>query len=63
MIQRVIDSEPEIVVSINDLGEIVLEQGDSDMEHVVRIPHEKIHQVTVWMRRLAAQLEGLPILE
>ena len=62
MNQRVINSEPEIVVSINDLGEIVLEQGDDD-EHVVRIPHEKIHQVTVWMRRLAAQLEGLPILE
>jgi hypothetical protein len=62
MNQRVIDTEPEIVVSINDLGEIVLEQGDAD-ENVVRIPHEKIHQVTVWMRRLAAQLEGLPILE
>lgn len=63
MIQRVINSEPEIVVSINDLGEIVLEQSDADEEHCVRIPHEKIHQVTVWMRRLAAQLEGLPILE
>ena len=63
MNQRIIDSEPEIVVSINDLGEIVLEQGDAEEEHVVRIPHEKIHQVTVWMRRLAAQLEGLPILE
>jgi len=63
MIQRVINSEPEIVVSINDLGEIVLEQNDAREEHVVRIPHEKIHQVTVWMRRLAAQLEGLPILE
>ena len=63
MIQRVIDSEPEIVVSINDLGEIVLGQSGADEEHCVRIPHEKIHQVTVWMRRLAAQLEGLPILE
>jgi len=63
MIQRVIDSEPEIVLSINDLGEIVLEQIAADEEHCVRIPHEKIHQVTVWMRRLAAQLEGLPILE
>ena len=63
MNQRVIDSEPEIVVSINDLGEIVLEQNAADEEHCVRIPHEKIHQVTVWMRRLAAQLEGLPILE
>jgi len=62
MNQRVIDTQPEIVVSINDLGEIVLEQNDAG-EHVVRIPHEKIHQVTVWMRRLAAQLEGLPILE
>ena len=63
MNQRIIDTEPEIVVSINDLGEIVLEQGDSDEEHSVRIPHEKIHQVTVWMRRLAAQIEGLPIVE
>lgn len=59
MNQRVIDTEPEIVVSMNDDGEIVLEQRDD----FVRIPHEKIHQVTTWMRRLAAQLEGLPILE
>ena len=59
MKERVIPSEPEIVVSINEEGEIVLEQVDGE----VRIPHEKIHQVTVWMRRLAAQLEGLPIVE
>jgi len=59
MKERVITSEPEIVVSINDEGEIVLEQVDGE----VRIPHEKIHQVTIWMRRLAAQLEGLPIVE
>jgi hypothetical protein len=57
--ERVIPSEPEIVVSINEEGEIVLEQVDGE----VRIPHDKIHQVTVWMRRLAAQLEGLPIVE
>jgi hypothetical protein len=63
MNHRVIDSEPEIVVSVNDLGEIILEQSGADEEQCVRIPHEKIHQVTVWMRRLAAQLEGLPILE
>ncbi len=63
MKERVIDTEPEIVVSVNDVGEIVLEQVDADAEHFVRIPHEKIHQVTVWMRRFAAQLEGLPILE
>ncbi|HEY6842529.1 MAG TPA: hypothetical protein VI391_00040 [Thermoanaerobaculia bacterium] len=59
MKERVITSEPEIVVSINEEGEIVLEQTDGE----VRIPHEKIHQVTVWMRRLAAQMEGLPIVE
>ena len=53
----------ERVVSVNDVGEIVLEQVDAHAEHSVRIPHEKIHQVTVWMRRFAAQLEGLPILE
>ncbi|PYQ61639.1 MAG: hypothetical protein DMF58_04195 [Acidobacteria bacterium] len=63
MKERVIDTEPEIVVSVNDVGEIVLEQVDAHAEHSVRIPHEKIHQVTVWMRRFAAQLEGLPILE
>ena len=56
---RVIPSEPEIVVSINEAGEIVLEQR----EDFIRIPHEKIHQLTVWMRRLAAQMEGLPIPE
>jgi hypothetical protein len=63
MRERVIPSEPEIVVSINELGEIVLEQIDAAAEHSVRIPHEKIHQVTVWMRRFAAQLEGIRILE
>jgi len=56
---RVIPSEPEIVVSINEDGEIVLEQR----AELIRIPHDKIHQLTVWMRRLAAQLEGLPIPE
>ena len=60
---RLIASEPEILVYANDLGEIVLEQLDSDSEHSIRIPHEKIHQVTVWMRRFAAQLEGIRILE
>jgi len=59
MKERVIPSEPEIVVSLSDEGEIVLEQVDGE----VRIPHDKIHQVTVWMRRLAAQLEGLHIPE
>jgi hypothetical protein len=59
MKERIIPSEPDIVVSVNDDGEIVLEQIDAE----VRIPHEKIHQVTVWMRRLAAQLEGLTIVE
>jgi len=59
MKERVIPSEPEIVVSINEEGEVVLEQVDAE----VRIPHDKIHQVTVWMRRLAAQLEGLQIVE
>jgi hypothetical protein len=59
MKEHVITSEPDIVVSVNDEGEIVLEQVDGE----VRIPHEKIHQVTVWMRRLAAQLEGLTIVE
>jgi hypothetical protein len=59
MKEHVIQSEPEIVVSISEEGEIVLEQVDGE----VRIPREKIHQVTVWMRRLAAQLEGLQIVE
>lgn len=59
MNQRVIPSEPEIVVSISEDGEIVLEQHAG----LIRIPRAKIHQLTVWMRRLAAQLEGLPIPE
>ena len=63
MREHVIASEPDIVVYANDLGEIVLEQIDADAEHSIRIPHEKIHQLTVWMRRFAAQLEGIRILE
>jgi len=57
MRERVIVSQPEILVYSNDLGEIVLEQvGDE-----IRIPHEKIHQLTLWMRRIAAEFEGIPI--
>jgi hypothetical protein len=59
MRERVIASEPQIVVYSNDLGEIVLEQMDGE----IRIPHEKIHQITVWMRRIAAEFEGLRIPE
>ena len=59
MRERVIAGEPEIVVYANDFGEIVLEQMDGE----IRIPHEKIHQVTVWMRRIAAEFEGLRIPE
>ncbi len=66
MRERLIASEPRIVVYANELGEIVLKQLDDDREegvHSVRIPHEKIHQVTVWMRRIAAEFEGLIIPE
>ena len=59
MREHVIPSEPAIVVSLSDNGDIVLEQVDGE----VRIPPDKIHQVTVWMRRLAAQLQGLLIIE
>lgn len=62
MRERVIATEPEIVVYSNDLGEIVLEQIDGDA-NTVRIPHGKIHQLTVWMRRIAAEFEGLAIPE
>ena len=62
MRERVIPSEPEIVVYANDLGEIVLKQVDGDA-NAIRIPHEKIHQLTVWMRRIAAEFEGVPIPE
>jgi hypothetical protein len=62
MRERVIATEPEIVVSANDLGEVVLSQID-DGAHSIRIPHEKIHQITVWMRRIAAEFEGLRIPE
>jgi hypothetical protein len=59
MRERVIVSQPEILVYSNDLGEIVLEQVDD----AIRIPHEKIHQLTLWMRRIAAEFEGIPISE
>ena len=59
MRERVIVSEPEILVYANAQGEIVLEQG---LEvNSIRIPHDKIHQLTLWMRRIAAEFEGVPI--
>jgi hypothetical protein len=65
MRERLIVSDPRIVVCANDLGDIVLKQADDPGEagHSIRIPHEKIHQVTVWMRRMAAEFEGLRIPE
>ena len=59
MRERVIVSEPEILVYANDHGEIVLEQ----VKDAIRIPHDKIHQLTLWMRRIAAEFEGIPIPE
>ena len=61
MRERVIVSEPEILVYSNAQGEIVLEQGEE--MNSIRIPHEKIHQLTLWMRRIAAEFEGIPISE
>ncbi len=65
MRERLIVSHPRIVVCANDLGDIVLKQAGDPGEtgHSIRIPHEKIHQVTVWMRRMAAEFEGLRIPE
>ncbi|HYS53037.1 MAG TPA: hypothetical protein VER58_04645 [Thermoanaerobaculia bacterium] len=57
MRERVIVSQPEILVYSNDHGEIVLEQVDD----AIRIPYDKIHQLTLWMRRIAAEFEGIPI--
>ena len=59
MRERVIVSEPEILVYANAQGEIVLEQGVA--VNSIRIPHDKIHQLTLWMRRIAAEFEGVPI--
>ena len=59
MRERVIVSEPEILVYANAQGEIVLEQGVA--MNSIRIPHDKIHQLTLWMRRIAAEFEGVPI--
>ena len=53
-----------LTVSAAECGDIVLEQLSSDPSgHIesIRIPHDRIHQVTVWMRRLAAEFDGLPI--
>ena len=61
MRERVIVSEPEILVYSNAQGEIVLEQGEES--NAIRIPYEKIHQVTLWMRRIAAEFEGVRITE
>ena len=61
MRERVIVSQPEILVYSNAQGEIVLEQG-AEMNSI-RIPHDKIHQLTWWMRRIAAEFEGIPISE
>jgi len=60
MTERVIGSEPQIVVYSNAQGEIILEQGAEDS---IRIPYDKIHQLTTWMRRIAAEFEGIPIPE
>jgi hypothetical protein len=61
MRERVIVSQPEILVYSNAQGEIVLEQGEE--MNSIRIPHDKIHQLTLWMRRIAAEFEGIPIPE
>ena len=61
MRERVIVSEPRILVYSNPQGEIILEQGDE--ANSIRIPYEKIHQLTLWMRRIAAEFEGIPITE
>ena len=61
MRERVIVSEPEILVYSNAQGEIVLERGEET--NSIRIPYEKIHQVTLWMRRIAAEFEGVRIPE
>ena len=63
MRERVIVTQPEILVYANDLGEIVLEQVDDPGRQSIRIPYDKIHQLTVWMRRIAAEFEGVPIPE
>jgi hypothetical protein len=59
MRERVIVSQPEILVYSNAQGEIVLEQGRE--ANSIHIPHDKIHQLTLWMRRIAAEFEGIPI--
>ncbi len=61
MRERLIIGEPPIVVYANDLGEIVLQEVSAQPDHSVRIPYEKIHQVTVWMRRIAAEFDGVRI--
>lgn len=58
-----IASEPGVKVCATEAGDIVLEQLSSNSSggtESVRIPHDKVHQVTVWMRRFAAEFDGLP---
>src|ERR1700682_172106 len=51
----------ENLVYSNAQGEIVLEQGEE--ANSIHIPYDKIHQLTLWMRRIAAECEGVPIPE
>jgi hypothetical protein len=64
MRERLIASDPGVFVYATEEGDVVLEQVGPDESHrteSIRIPHEKIHQLTVWMRRIAAEHDGLPI--
>ena len=64
MRERLIASEPGIIVFATEAGEIVLEQLSSEADvrpESVRIPYQKVHQVTLWMRRLAAEFDGLSL--
>jgi len=58
MRERLIAGDPAVFVYATEGGDVVLEQAGSGS---VRIPHDKIHQLTVWMRRIAAEFDGLAI--
>ncbi|HKB78658.1 MAG TPA: hypothetical protein VKH35_02980 [Thermoanaerobaculia bacterium] len=51
-----------VIVYATESGDVVLEQrGEDGHRDSIRIPHDKIHPVTVWMRRIAAEFDGLQI--
>jgi hypothetical protein len=42
---------------------VIVSQPEILVANSIHIPYDKIHQLTLWMRRIAAEFEGVPIPE